>query len=113
MRSAFVRREIDQQHDELCEQVGVWSKKVPGAMAYQLRFDRHFRPLCELSIHLVCERFQDGLRELAAEKPRIKLVPKVFLMGGQFVSPAFIHVALIAVPEMIELERRDLIKIAV
>src|SRR6185369_17230496 len=63
-----VGREIDQQHHQFCVQVGVWTKKVSGAMTNELRLDRRLGPLGAMR----AERLEHCLCEVGAEKPFVE-----------------------------------------
>src|ERR1700752_2203518 len=106
VRRAVVRREVDQQHDELGVQVGVWTQKVAGPVANELRLDAYSRPLgSEARVHLSGKCLQHGLSHVFAEKPRVETVPNRFLFTGKTVRPAVVHVSLISVTEVIEFQR--------
>src|SRR5215207_3072250 len=94
----------------------MWSKKVSSAMTDQLRFNCNVRPgtlRAESIAHLIVESLKHGVGHIGAEKPRIKAVPKFFLLRRQLVSPAMAHVPLISMPEVIELKRSDLVEVLI
>ena len=83
MRSAFVRRKIDQQHDEFRVQVRVWTKKISGPVTNKLRLDADCRPFFAHRIERAFDResFEHCLGHVGAEKPRVEIVPKLFLLS--------------------------------
>src|SRR6185369_5630625 len=98
MLGGVIRREIDQKHNELCVKVGVWTEEVAGAVPHELGLDRDFRPRCSLAV----KRIEHCLGEIRTEKPIIKRLPEWLQIFRESIDPTGVHVALVAVTEVIE-----------
>src|SRR5215470_9977952 len=113
MRRTLIRRQIDEQDDQLGEQVAVGSKKVCGPVADEVSLSGSVRqrPAGELPPQRLGECVEHGAGQLRPHEPAGEILPEGPYFDRQQLRPALAHFSLISVFEMIELEIGDRVKV--